>query len=131
MNVFKQLTDPALVESQLKGKVAVKWQNPGIDMRVESEFSYLMERFGVEQQLRFKVDRLVLGNSITYSQVEGPFRSWSHTLKFEDHGPDGTLVTDLIDYEMPFGLLGRLLDDLWWRQDLLQILKRRVTAIVD
>lgn len=39
-------------------------------------------------------------------QVKGPFRSWRHRHTVESH-PDGALLRDQIDYEPPFGFLGR------------------------
>ncbi len=50
-------------------------------------------------------------------QIDGPFSLWIHTHKFEDHA-SGTLVTDLIEYDLPFGLFGKLLDDLYVRREL-------------
>ena len=41
-------------------------------------------------------------------QVEGPFRSWRHQHVIERH-TDGAILHDEIDYEPPFGFLGRLL----------------------
>lgn len=39
-------------------------------------------------------------------QVKGPFRSWRHRHLVEPHA-DGALLRDEIDYEPPFGFLGR------------------------
>ena len=39
-------------------------------------------------------------------QVKGPFRSWRHRHIVEPH-EDGALLRDEIDYEPPFGFLGR------------------------
>jgi ligand-binding SRPBCC domain-containing protein len=126
MEVFRELTDPALVVNQVKPVMKVTWQNPGIELQAEAEFLFLMERFGFDQPVRIRIEKLVTGNSVTYSQVEGFFAQWTHTMKFEDHGQGQTLVTDLIEYEMPFGLIGRLVDDFWWREDLKRILETRL-----
>lgn len=40
-------------------------------------------------------------------QVKGPFRRWRHRHYVEPHG-EGALLRDEIEYEPPFGLLGRL-----------------------
>src|SRR6267142_3746322 len=39
-------------------------------------------------------------------QVKGPFRSWRHRHMIEPNG-DGAMLRDQIDYEAPFGWLGR------------------------
>jgi ligand-binding SRPBCC domain-containing protein len=47
-------------------------------------------------------------HSFEDQQVRGPFRSWRHRHIIEPH-PDGALLIDHIDYEPPFGILGRAL----------------------
>lgn len=45
-------------------------------------------------------------------QVRGPFRSWTHRHTFRPF-QNGTLMTDRIEYRVPFGILGLLADRLW------------------
>ena len=40
-------------------------------------------------------------------QIKGPFRFWEHAHRFHPT-EEGTLVEDEVVYELPFGLLGRL-----------------------
>jgi ligand-binding SRPBCC domain-containing protein len=42
-------------------------------------------------------------------QNTGPFGAWSHTHSFTADGA-GTRVNDRVEYEPPFGLIGKLLD---------------------
>jgi ligand-binding SRPBCC domain-containing protein len=52
----------------------------------------------------------------------GPFRAWRHEHHFiEENGT--TILMDRIEYELPFGLLGRAVDAL-----LMQFIQRRVFA---
>ena len=44
-------------------------------------------------------------------QREGPFASWLQTRIFTPI-PGGTRLTDIVDYEVPFGILGRIADTL-------------------
>jgi ligand-binding SRPBCC domain-containing protein len=39
-------------------------------------------------------------------QAKGPYRSWTHEHTFEDQGGQ-TLMRDRVQYELPFGILGR------------------------
>ena len=41
-------------------------------------------------------------------QIRGPFASWYHRHLCIDDGQGGTILRDEIDYELPFGVLGRL-----------------------
>ncbi len=125
-DVYNLLTTPENLTELLSEQIEVKWQNPGVEVKQGSEFLFLMSRFGIEQPIRFVVDRLVIGNQLTYRQVNGVYSRFVHTMKFEDHGQNETLVTDLVDYEMPFGILGRLADDFFARADLRNILESRL-----
>jgi NADH dehydrogenase len=57
-------------------------------------------------------------------QVRGPYRSWRHLHRFSADG-DGTLVTDEVTYELPFGPLGDLVHRFWVRPRLEQIFAYR------
>jgi ligand-binding SRPBCC domain-containing protein len=48
------------------------------------------------------------GRSFTDAQVRGPFRYWQHVHRMIPQGPDACLLEDSIEYEMPLGILGRL-----------------------
>ncbi len=124
--VFDYLASPSTLPEQLEGVIDVKWQNPGVTLSAGSEFLYLMTRYGVEQPVRFVVDKLVAGNSLTYRQVSGIYARFVHTMKFEDHSVGGTLVTDLVEYQLPFGIFGRIADDFFIREDLKNILESRL-----
>ena len=46
----------------------------------------------------------------TGGQPEGPFKKWAITNEFEELGANLTRVTMSVDYEMPFGPLGAILN---------------------
>lgn len=51
-------------------------------------------------------------------QVRGPFARWEHTHAFEPDGPGGCFLEDRIEYELPFGWLGRVLGGAFTRRKL-------------
>ncbi|MEQ1665534.1 MAG: hypothetical protein ABL927_09190 [Bdellovibrionales bacterium] len=126
--VFDYLTSPAMLCEQFRGLIDVKWQNPGIELQQGAEFLFLMTRFGVEQPVRLVIDRMVVGNSLTYHQISGVYSKLSHTMKFEEHGQNETLVTETVEYELPFGLIGRMIDDFFVFQDFKKIIEHRLSA---
>ena len=63
----------------------------------------------------------------TDEQKSGPYRRWWHEHRFAPRG-DTTLMTDRIEYEMPFGLIGRLVHALVVRRQLREILEYRSNA---
>ncbi|MCB0385885.1 MAG: hypothetical protein KDD43_10875, partial [Bdellovibrionales bacterium] len=121
--VFDFLCDPRRVPHLLEGRIDVEVVNAEPELQKGAEFTYLMTRVGISQQVRYRIEDLTRGTVMTYRQTEGVFRKWVHTQKFSTHGKNETLVTDVVDYELPFGLVGHVLDDLVFRKDLRQILE--------
>ena len=49
------------------------------------------------------------GRSFMDRQVRGPFHSWTHVHLMTPDGPDACILEDVIEYELPFGAVGRVL----------------------
>jgi ligand-binding SRPBCC domain-containing protein len=113
----------------LEDHIEVKLIKGAEGMRRGAEYELVMTRFGFSQPVRLRVDDYLKGTRLTYRQLEGLFASWVHTIKFEDHGENQTLVTDFVDYDVPFGLFGHLADDLFIRRDMTQILSDRLKRV--
>jgi len=57
------------------------------------------------------ITELVMNEHFADIQKEGPFRKWHHRHQFAvetRNGVDGTLMQDIVEYEIGFGLLGAL-----------------------
>jgi ligand-binding SRPBCC domain-containing protein len=61
-------------------------------------------------------------------QTKGPYRRWRHTHTFEAHG-SRTKMTDEVQYELPFWVLGRIVHALKVRGDVSQIFDYRSLQI--
>jgi ligand-binding SRPBCC domain-containing protein len=61
-------------------------------------------------------------------QLRGPYRRWEHTHSFEPAG-EGTLVRDVVRYELPLGPVGRLAQLAFVRRDLERIFDFRRDAV--
>jgi hypothetical protein len=48
------------------------------------------------------------GVAFTDVQLRGPFRSWKHVHRMIPQGPHACVLEDSIEYELPLGVLGRL-----------------------
>jgi len=123
---FDYLASPGNLPFLLKPAIEVQVKNDDVPLKRGAEFHFLMTRYGLSQNVRIRIEDLLRGSRLTYRQVEGLFANWTHTMKFEDHGEEATLVTDVIDYQMPFGLLGFLADDLIVKRDMTAILEARL-----
>lgn len=63
-------------------------------------------------------------------QIIGPYRLWHHQHTFEVNG-DGTLMTDVVRYALPFGPLGTLAHSLVVRRDLNAIFDYRFNRVAE
>jgi ligand-binding SRPBCC domain-containing protein len=63
-------------------------------------------------------------------QLEGPYRSWRHTHVFAEV-PEGTLVRDRVEYELPLRSLGALAHALFVRRRLQRIFAHRRRRIAE
>ncbi|MCA1580298.1 MAG: SRPBCC family protein [Acidobacteria bacterium] len=70
----------------------------------------------------------VAGVEFQDRQERGPYRTWIHTHRFEPDGA-GVLMGDRVEYELPFGVLGRLAHTLLVRRQLHGIFDYRRQAI--
>lgn len=124
--VFDLLTDPKRLPLLLAPAVDVEVLTPKVELKRGQEAHFNMTRLGLTQSIRFRIEDVLRGSRLSYRQVEGIFRSWTHTTKFEEHGENETLVTDLVDYAVPLGLFGFLADDLLIKGDMKRLLAARL-----
>ena len=124
--VFDFLSNPNNLEELLQDHIDVDLLSAEAPLKTGTEYGFMMTRLGLAQEVRFEIQEVLPGSRLTYRQTLGLFKSWVHTQKFEDHGQGQTRVTDIVEYQLPFGLLGYLADDLYVRKDLTRILKDRL-----
>jgi len=123
--VFEFLTDPKNLPELLKKDIDVGIENIKAEVVRDSTFSFSMTRFGFSQQIKMCVLEVHKDSLLTYKLTQSLFDKWVHTMKFED-SEHGTLVTDIVEYQLPMGLLGYLLDDLWLKRDMTRVLENRL-----
>lgn len=98
-------------------------------LREQVEFTIKLSRFGKSVESTFRVDELTPREKFTYRQVDGFFKSWVHTQLLSAHDAKTTLLTDVVDFQMPYGILGALADDLFVRSDVDKLLRHRLLKI--
>ena len=60
----------------------------------------------------------------------GPYALWHHQHHFEEH-PDGVLMTDIVHYAVPFGIIGRIAKSLYVGNKVKQIFEYRKEMLSD
>jgi ligand-binding SRPBCC domain-containing protein len=130
--VFHYVSDLKNLSESLLGVIETKIPLPPSELGKGVEFELLMTRFGLTRPVRFRVEDWVPNERFTYRQVgPGVFRAWKHTEILSARGLRETLITDLVEFSLPFGLVGAVIDDLIVRHDFSRLLKRRQAHIED
>lgn len=78
-----------------------------IDMGEGALIDYRLRIAGIPQRWRTRISLWEPPYRFADEQVKGPYRRWFHVHEFSEC-PEGTRMTDEVDYELPFGVLGRL-----------------------
>lgn len=85
---------------------------------------YKLKIHGVPANWRTRIETWKTNEEFTDTQLKGPYNLWHHTHSFEDL-QGGTLMTDVIRYKLPLGLLGRLFAQAWVDSDVEKIFSFR------
>lgn len=126
--VFAALSRPENLRNSWRGDVDVEIlgkDEVGKDENFKrgSEVLFRMSRFGISQPLSLQVTEWQPPSSLSLRQTEGPFKHWVQTIKLESHSETASLVSQSIDYALPFGLIGYLADDLIIRSELERLMQ--------
>ena len=78
--------------------------------------------FGISVRWQTEICKVDNQNYFTDRQTKGPYKSWEHTHTFiEKH--NGVLMTDIVNYELPFGFIGNFANSI--------LVKRKIESIFD
>jgi ligand-binding SRPBCC domain-containing protein len=74
-----------------------------------------------------RITRYEPPHSITDIQIRGPFKIWAQHRAFKEV-EGGTELTDVVEYRLPFGILGRLADVLLVKREIAKMFTYRQQA---
>ncbi len=98
------------------------------DMFEGAVFDYRIRWLGLSLPWKSRIEGYRPPERFTDIQLVGPYRSWSHLHLFEEAGT-GTVMRDIVTYELPFGVLGRAVHALVVRRQLEDIFRYRALRI--
>jgi ligand-binding SRPBCC domain-containing protein len=99
-----------------------------IDMKVGAAIEYVIRVHGVAMRWRTRIVAWNPPFEFVDVQERGPYRMWRHTHRFIETG-GGTRIEDEVDYELPLGVLGRLVHRLQVSRDLRAIFDYRAKRV--
>ena len=89
------------------------------------EIDYLVSPvLGIPLKWKTMITQVNYQKSFTDLQAKGPYRYWNHYHEFIENDK-GVLMKDSVDYELPFGLLGKLAHSLFVHKRLKSIFEFR------
>lgn len=121
-------------EAQNLAEITPKWlgfrmvtPHP-IEMRAGTRLEYRISLHGVPLRWRTLIFEWNPPFGFKDIQLSGPYKVWDHEHRFEATR-GGTLMRDIVCYELPLGALGRLIERHWVRGDLQRIFDYRAERI--
>lgn len=112
-NVFTYFARPEHVSDQIKNDsvgMTVIPMDIKDGMGVGTTFRVIGDFSGKRLEWDCETTEFIRNEKISAKQFEGPFKKWQITNEFKSLGDNLTRVTMTVDYEMPFGPLGSILD---------------------
>jgi hypothetical protein len=106
--VFAFFADAANLQAITPSFLRFRIRSPmPVEMRPGARIDYSLTLFGLRFEWRTHITRWEPGVRFVDEQESGPYARWRHTHEFADDG-EGTVMTDVVEYALPFGPLGRL-----------------------
>jgi ligand-binding SRPBCC domain-containing protein len=91
---------------------------------MDESVTWRAKHFGIYQNLTSKITEFERPNYFTDEMIKGAFKQFRHEHYFADL-KDGTLMTDIFDYQSPFGIMGRLFDKMVLEKYITDFLEKR------
>jgi ligand-binding SRPBCC domain-containing protein len=105
-NVFEFFSDPAnlgrITPPSMRFRIL---EAPSRRLQEGDRIDYSIRVFGLPMRWRTRIVMWREWEAFSDLQERGPYRLWIHTHTFHRDG-DGVLMTDVVEYELPFGWLG-------------------------
>lgn len=99
-----------------------------IEMRAGARIDYRLRVRGLPVAWRTQITEWDSPRRFVDLQVSGPYRVWEHTHEFAEVA-GGTLVRDVVCYELPGGWLGEVMRRLFVARDIAAIFEYRRAAL--
>jgi ligand-binding SRPBCC domain-containing protein len=129
--VFDFITQMGIQKEFLPSDYKLELASPtDKNLKKGEEVEFRASRFGISVLWRIFVDEMTPATLMRYRQIKGPFLSWIHTQKIEEHS-QGVLLKDIVEYDVAFGLLGKLAQDLFIKSEMRRFFEIRHRKIQD
>jgi ligand-binding SRPBCC domain-containing protein len=129
--VFPFFSDAKNLEAITPAFLQFKILTPApISLQAGTLIDYRIRLLGIPMYWQTEIESFEAPYRFTDIQIRGPYKMWHHAHEFVET-PNGTLMTDLVKYQMPFGPLGTLVHALWTRGTLERIFDYRFQKVAE
>jgi ligand-binding SRPBCC domain-containing protein len=127
--VFAFFSDANNLEAITPRQLNFHILTPGpIRLAAGARIDYQLKLYGIPLKWATLIESWDPPHQFVDVQLRGPYRVWRHTHRFVSEAA-GTRIVDDVDYELPLGPLGRLVDALWTRREVAGIFGYRSEVI--
>ena len=119
--IFDYITDMQKYTALFPKGIHFTLLSSATKMKKGVEYEFQLKRFGFSRNWVTRINAYKKGEYFVEVEQSVLFDNWRHECRLEEHGEKKTLMVDHIEYAVGFGLIGKLVDDLWLRRDLRQI----------
>jgi len=127
--VFAFFSDASNLEAITPRQLNFHILTPGpIGLEAGARIDYQLKLYGVPVKWASLIESWEPPREFVDVQLRGPYRVWRHTHRFAAEG-GGTRIFDDVDYELPLGPLGRVVEALWARREIVKIFGYRTEVI--
>ncbi len=99
-------------------------------MGLDDTVTWAARHVGVRFTMTSRISEYAAPHRFVDEQVSGPFRAWWHEHRF-DGDEQTTLMTDLVEFEAPLGMLGRAVSAVFLTRYMTGLLEKRNRWLVE
>ncbi len=111
------------ISTKQTNEQAITGKTSGL-IELNESVTWKAKHFGITQTLTSKITEFEKPNYFADEMVDGAFKKFKHEHHFAD-SQNGTLMTDFFDYVSPLGLLGKIVDKLFLKKYMAELLTKR------
>ncbi|MCZ4410015.1 SRPBCC family protein [Cryomorphaceae bacterium 1068] len=115
------------LSTQQTNETAVAGKTSGL-IGLNETVTWRAKHFGIYQHLTSKITAYDRPTYFVDEMISGAFKRFKHEHRFSATD-GGTLMTDIFDYESPFGILGKLVDQLILEKYMTNLLTQRNSVV--
>lgn len=127
--LYEFLTDLKSLPEILGASLQIDVPARSLPLRENTEIEVFVQWSTFKMRHVLWFEDLKAPQKISYRQISGVMSEWRQTELLHPHSGEATLLTDIVEFKLPLGLLGTLLDDLLMRRRIESHLRNRMCRI--